>query len=92
MSEVSLSFVLKEVTHSDVVNLSVCLVDIGDRLGDLGVSGCVTLYIGPDALTMEGVLAGVDEELTIVKDCSEADIAVLSWVDHDMPVLLVTPL
>ena len=41
---------------------------------------------------MERMLAWVDKELTIVKHCSEADVAVLSRVDDNVAILLVTPL
>ncbi len=41
---------------------------------------------------MESVLARVHKELTIVEDCSVADVTVLSWVDRDVSVLLMTSL
>ena len=84
--------VLKEIAHLDVVDLTVALVDVRDGLGDLGVSGVVTFDVRPDALTMESMLAWVDKELTIVEDCSEADVTVLSGIDLDVPVLLVASL
>lgn len=67
-------------------------MDVGDRLGNLGVSRRVVLDVGADAFAMESMLAGVDEELAIVKDGAEADVAVLRGVDHDVPVLLMTSL
>ena len=67
-------------------------MDIGDRLGNLGVSSSVALDVGPDALAMEGMLAWVNKELTIVKDCAEADVTVLGGVDNDVPILLMTAL
>ena len=41
---------------------------------------------------MEGMLARVDEELTIVKDCTKTDVTVLGRVDDDVSVLLMTAL
>ena len=84
--------VFKEITHLDVVDLTVALVDVRDGLGDLGVSGVVTFDVRSDALTMESMLAWVDKELAIVEDCSEADVTVLSRIDLDVPVLLVASL
>lgn len=41
---------------------------------------------------MEGVLARVHEELTIVEHGSEANVAVLGRVDRDVPVFLMAAL
>ena len=38
------------------------------------------------------MLARVYEELSVVENSSEANVAVLGWVDRDMPVFLVTAL
>lgn len=38
------------------------------------------------------MLARVHKELTIVKDCSVADVAVLGWIDRDVSVLLMPSL
>ena len=67
-------------------------MDISDGLGDLWVASRVPLNIRSDTLTMERMLARVDEELTVIEYGTEADIAVLSRVDYNMPVLLMTPL
>ena len=83
---------LEQVAHPDVVNLSVSLVDVGDCLLELGISSGVALEVSPDALTMEGVLARVDEELAIVEHRTKANVAVLGRVDRDVPVLLVAAL
>ena len=84
--------VFKEVAHADIVNLAVRLVDILDRLVDPRVPSSVALDVGPYALTMECMLARIDEEFTIVEYCSEADVAGLGWINHDVPVLLMAPL
>jgi len=68
------------------------LVNLANRLRDTWVFGCIALDVGPDAFTMESVLAWVDKELTIIKDRAEADIAVLSRVDCDVPIFHVTSL
>lgn len=85
-------FLLEEVAHADVVNLPIRLMDIGDCLHELGVPRGVLLEVRPDALPMERMLARVHEEVTVVEDGSEADVAVLSRVDRDVPILLVTAL
>ena len=41
---------------------------------------------------MEGVLARVHEELTIVEHGSKANVAVLGRVDRDVPVFLMAAL
>ena len=90
--KVPLRLVFEQVAHADVVDLAVGLVDVRDRFGDLGVASRVSFYVRADALPMEGVLAGVDEELAVVKDRTEADVAVLGRVDDDVPVLLMASL
>ena len=67
-------------------------MDDSDGLGDLWVARRVPFYVGSDALAMERMLAGVDEELAVVEDGTEADVTVLSRIDDDVPVLLMTPL
>ena len=67
-------------------------MDVGNGLGNLGISSRVALDVRPDTLTMEGMLARVNEELTIVKDCTETDVTVLGRVDDDVSVLLMTAL
>ena len=41
---------------------------------------------------MERMLARVDEKLAVVEDGTETDVTILSWIDYNMPVLLMTPL
>ena len=84
--------IFKEVAHADIVNLAVRLVDVLDRLVNLRVLRSVALDVGPYALTMECMLARIDKEFAIVEYCSEADIAGLSWINHDVPVLLMASL
>ena len=84
--------VFKEVSHADIVDLAVRLVDILDRLVNPRVPRSVTLDVRPYALTMECMLARIDEEFAIVEYCSEADVAGLGRIDHDVPVLLVASL
>lgn len=86
------TLVLEEITDADVINLSIKLVDVGDGLGNLRVFGGVVLDIRTNTLTMESMLTGIDKELAIVKDCSEANIAVLSGIDHDVTIFLVASL
>ena len=84
--------VFKEVAHADVVNLAVRLVDILNRLVNPRVPRSIPLDVGPYALTMECMLARIDKEFAIVEYCSEADIAGLGGIDHDVPVFLVASL
>ena len=67
-------------------------MDILDRLVDPRVTRSIPLDVRPYALTMERMLARIDEEFAIVEYCSEADVAVLGWIDHDVPVFLVASL
>lgn len=92
LTEVPLRLILNHAAHADVVDLTVSLVDVGDGLSNPRVTSCISLNVRPDTLSVEGMLARIDKEFPIVKDRSEADVAVLSRVDHNMPVLLVTPL
>ena len=41
-SHTTFSFVLEEVAHADIIDLPIELMDIGDRLGNLGISSRVT--------------------------------------------------
>ena len=84
--------ILEQVAHANVIDLAVGLMNVSDRLGNLRISCRVVLDVRADALTMEGVQTRIDEELTIVKDCAKADIAVLGRVDRDVLVLLMTSL
>ena len=70
----------------------VSLVDFADRLRDARVLRSVTLNVGADALAVERVLARIHEELSVVEDCTEADVAVLRRVDCDVPILHVAAL
>ena len=67
-------------------------MDVLDRLVDPWVPRSVALDVGPYALTMECMLARIDEEFAIVEYCAEADVAGLGWINHDVPVLLMAPL
>ena len=67
-------------------------MNVSDRLGNLRVSCRVVLYVRADALTVECVQTRIDEELTIVEDCTETDVAVLGRIDRDVLVLLMTSL
>ena len=91
-SHTTFTLVLEEITDADVINLSIELVDVRDRLGNLRVSSSVVFDIRTNALTMESMLAGINEELTIVKDCAKANVAILSGIDHDMTILLMASL
>ena len=84
--------IFKEVPHADIVNLAVRLVDVLDRLVNPRVLRSVALDIGPYALTMECMLARIDKEFAILEYCSEADVARLGWINHDVPVLLMASL
>ena len=83
---------LEEVSHRDVVDLSVGLMDIADSLGYARVLGRVALNVRADTLAVERMQAGVHEELTIVKHSSVADVAVLGRVYRDVPILLMAAL
>ena len=59
---------------------------------ELGLAGSVVFKVGTDALSVEGVLARVDEEFTVVENSTEANVTVLVRVDGDVAILLVTSL
>ena len=67
-------------------------MDVLDRLVNLRVFRSVAFDVGPYALTMECMLARIDEEFAIIEYCAEADVAGLGWINHDVPVLLMAPL
>lgn len=86
------SFVFKQEAHPDLVYLRVSLINFADRLVDFFVFCRVARDIGTDTLSVERVLARVHKELTVVKDCSIAYVAVLGRVNRYVSVLLMSSL
>ena len=54
----------------------------------LRIFGRVALQVSTDAFSMEGMQAGVDEELPVVEDGSEAYVTCLARIDGDVLVSL----
>ena len=50
------------------------------------------LDVGEDALSVERMMARIDEKLSIVEYSAIANVAVLSRINRDVPILLVTSL
>ena len=84
---------IKELTtHADIVDVVVGFVDLANRFGDARIFGSVVLNVRADTLTMESMLTRVDEELAIIENRAETDVAVLGRVDRDMTILHVASL
>ena len=87
------TFTLKKLsTHADIVDVVVGLVDLAYRLRNSWVFCSVSFDVRADALTVESMLAGINEEFTVIEDRSKTDVAVLSRVDCYVSILHVPPL
>ena len=67
-------------------------VDVGYCFFESWIFGVVSFKVSAYAFSMKGVLARVDEKLAIIKDRTEANVAVLGRANRNVLVFLVPAL